>query len=82
MNENMKIITDARLLIKEAAMEHCRVFNDLCGSSCAEAILSVLDGEMRMAVSVQKLEQFFTNGEAEPAANEYEVNKFKNSESL
>ena len=82
MNENMKIITDARLLVKEAALEHCRAFNDLCGAQCAEAILSVLDGEVRMAVSVQKLEQFFTNGESEPAANEYEVNKFKNSESV
>ena len=43
MNENMKIIIDARQLIKEAALEHCRAFNELCGSSCSEAILSVLD---------------------------------------
>ncbi len=82
MNENMKIIIDARQLIKEAALEHCRAFNELCGSSCSEAILSVLDGEVRMAVSVQKLEQFFSNDEPEPVASEYEVNKFINSESV
>ena len=82
MNENMKIITDARKLVKNASLEHCNAFNELCGSQCSEAILSVLEGEVRMASSLQKLDQFFTNGESEPAANEYEVNKFRNSEGV
>lgn len=80
MNENMKIIREAKELVKSAAVEHCNAYNDLCGSKCADAVLSVLDGELRMAVSLNALEQFFIKDASEPLANEYEVNKFKNSE--
>lgn len=80
MNENMSIITEARKLVKQASSQLCDSYNDLCGSSPASEILSVLDGELRMAVQLQTLEKFYTNDVENPVANEYELKKFVNNE--
>lgn len=80
MNDNMRIIREAEELVRSASAEHCGAYNELCGSVCADAVLSVLDGELRMAVQLKQLESFFTPQNSEPIANEYEVNKFRNSQ--
>lgn len=79
MNNALKMIRDLREAVKAAAQQHCAAFCDICGSQCSEAVLSVLDGELRMAEQLEKLESFYSN-ETCPAANEYEVNKFRSSE--
>lgn len=79
MNNTLRMIRELRDEVKAASQLHCAAFCDISGSQCAEAILSVLDGELRMAQQLEKLESFYSN-ETCPAANEYEVNKFRSSE--
>ncbi|MGN0622432.1 MAG: hypothetical protein ACI4JA_00610 [Oscillospiraceae bacterium] len=76
MNDNMRIIREAEELVRSASGEHCAAYSELCGSKCAEAVLSVLDGELRMAEQLKQLESFFAPQSSEPLANEYEINKF------
>ncbi len=74
-----KILLEAKILISNACQEHCRAYNELCGSKCGEAVLSVLDGELRMAVQLRELEKFYGMSEG-ALANEYEVRKFAEKE--
>ena len=81
MNGNLRIIRDAKDLIKSASTQHCNAYNELCGSSCADAVMSVLDGELRMAEKLASLESFFSPQVNKTYADEYEINKLKNQES-
>ncbi len=76
MNENIRMIRDARELLKNAAGEHCKAYSELAGGKCADAVLSVLDGELRMTDQLSKLENLYAPSGTQRPANEYEVNKF------
>lgn len=81
MNDNLRIIRDAKDLIKSASTQHCNAYNEICGGSCADAVMSVLDGELRMAEKLASLESFFSPQGNKNYADEYEINKLKNQES-
>lgn len=55
--ENIDIIRESRRLIKNASSELCNCYNEMCGGACDEAILAVLDGELRIAAKLSELEQ-------------------------
>ncbi|MGN0601996.1 MAG: hypothetical protein ACI4I7_04725 [Oscillospiraceae bacterium] len=78
MSDNVRIIRETRHLIKNSSAELCNLYNELCISSCAEAILSVLDGELRMAVKLAKLEDFFSKDAEKVYASEYETEELLN----
>lgn len=80
MNDNLRIIKEAKNLIKNASTQHCNVYNELCGSSCADSVMSVLDGELRMAEKLASLESFFSSQEQKSYVDEYEILKLKNQE--
>lgn len=80
MNDNLRIIREAKRLVKSAAAEHCNAYNELCGGSCADSVMSVLDGELRMAEKLASLESFFSPQEEKSYADEYEIMKLKNRE--
>lgn len=81
MIDNLSIIKDLRLLIKNSSVELCNFYNELCGGSCADAILSVLDGQLRMAVKLKQLEDFFSKDSNQEYASECEILDFKKKES-
>ena len=73
MKDNLSIIREARHLIKNASSELCNSYNELCGKTCAEPILSVLDGELRMAEKLSQLEAFFLKDNEKVYASEYDI---------
>lgn len=81
ISDNLRIIQEAKALVKSASTEHCKAYNELCGSSSADAVMSVLDGELRMAKKLASLESFFSPQEEKNYADEYEILKLKNQES-
>ncbi len=80
MTDNLSIIKDSKHIIKSSSAELCNSYNDLCGGKCADAILSVLDGELRMAVKLKQLENFFSKTTEQQYASECEILDFKNKE--
>lgn len=80
MNDNLRIIKEAKNLVKNASIQHCNVYNELCGGSCADSVMSVLDGELRMAEKLASLESFFSSQEQKSYVDEYEILKLKNQE--
>lgn len=81
MNTNLQIIKETQHLIKFSSAELCNAYNELCGGSCADAIMSVLDGELRMAEKLSKLEDFFSAKVEKNYAAEFEIDEVKNMES-
>ena len=81
MNDNLRIIRDAKNLVKNASAQHCNAYNELCGGPCADSVMSVLDGELRMAEKLASLESFFSSQNDKSYADEYEILKLKNQES-
>ena len=80
MNENLRIIKEAENLVKSASVEHCNAYNKLCGGACADPVMSVLDGELRIAKKLVSLEKFFSLPQKPNYADEYEIMKLKNQE--
>lgn len=80
MTDNLTIIREARHLVKTASSELCNCYNELCGGDCAQPILSVLDGEFRMAEKLSELETFFSKDTEEAYASEYDISQLKNAE--
>ncbi len=81
MNNNAVMIKEAKNLIKLASVEFTNAYHDLCGTSSANSVLSVLDGQLRIASQLEQLVSFFESEQDKPIANEYELKKFLNSES-
>ncbi len=81
MNTNLQIIKESQHLIKTASGELCNAYNELCGGPCADVIMSVLDGELRMAEKLAQLEAFFSPQSGENYASEFEIQEIKNIES-
>lgn len=78
VNDNLKIIREARHLIKNSSFELCNSYNVICNENSGEVILSVLDGELRMALKLAELEEFFTKGTEKEYASEFEISELKN----
>lgn len=78
MNDNLKIIKEARQLVKNSSAELCNAYNELCNESSGEIILSVLDGELRMAAKLAELEDFFSKDKEKIYAGEFEIAELKN----
>lgn len=78
MNDNLKIIREARQLVKNSSSELCNSYNELCNENSGETILSVLDGELRMAAKLAELEDFFSKGADKEYAGEFEISELKN----
>lgn len=81
MRDNLKMIREAKALVKSASSEHCATYNDLCSGMFGEAVMSVLDGELRMAKKLSELEGNFTNDDMKIYAGQAEINEFIEHES-
>ena len=79
--DNLKIIGEAKRLVKVALISHCYAYNELCTGPLGDVVMSVLDGEFRVAQKLASLEGYFSNEKQETYAQESEITMLLEKES-
>ena len=59
MNNDAVIIESLRQAFRSSSAQFCRAYNDFSGNDSGETILSVLDGQLRIAKKLASLESNF-----------------------
>lgn len=59
MNTDIALITGLRQAEKATCAEYSKAYADFADSSCAQTILSVLDGHLRIAKKLAQLESMY-----------------------
>ncbi|MGN1133571.1 MAG: hypothetical protein ACI4RN_03850 [Oscillospiraceae bacterium] len=80
MNGNLEIIKQTEFIVKDASTELCQAYNEHSSGAFGEAILSVLDGELRMAKKLSELEGYFGGKSSSPSADDFAVKELLNKE--
>ncbi len=78
MNGNLEIIKQTEFMVKDASTELCQAYNEHSSGNLGEAILSVLDGELRMAKKLSELEGYFGEENSSPPADDFAIKELLN----